>query len=337
MTPPIKPGDWPFVGNTWAVRQLQQAVTRDELSHALLITGPDSVGKRALARILTAALLCQAPVEQRPCGTCLSCRKLESGNQPDFMLVEPEQKGKALVVKQIRDLERFLKLTPIESVCKIALVNDFEQANESAANALLKTLEEPPSHVRLILLALDADLVLPTIVSRSQQVNLRPTTPQKIAEALVARWDVEPETAQRLARLSGGRMGWAVRAATDPAHLETQTSALQLLFDLIRQDLPTRFEAAETLAKDSAQFAETLEYWRIAWRDVLLLQTEADDAVTYQEHRETLASLAQRQPLPATLALLKTLASAQAALRRYVNARLLAESLMLELPGLNFR
>lgn len=327
-----EPRSWPLVGNPWAAQQLQQAVAREEVPHALLITGPESIGKRTLARLLTAALLCQAALEERPCGDCRACRKLESGNQPDFLLVEPETRGKALSIDQIRELERFLKLTPIESACKIALVSDFEQATNSAANALLKTLEEPPAHARLILLASDADLLLPTIVSRSQQISLRPVSPPVIAEALIARWEVEPQTAQRLARLSGGRVGWAVRAATDPAYLERQTTALQLLFDLIRQDLPERFKCAETLAKDTALLAETLEYWRTAWRDVLLLQTEAAEAVTYQEQQETLTALANRQTLPNTLTLLKTLEAAQAALRRHVNARLLAETLMLALP-----
>ena len=216
---------WSIVGHEWATRQLQAAVLRGETSHALLITGPESIGKMTLARLLSAALLCKAGLDQRPCGQCISCRKMESGNHPDFMLVEPEEGKKAVSVDAIRDMERFLFLTPIESEHKVALISAFEAATEEAANALLKTLEEPPVYGKLITLATDADLLLPTVVSRSQQINLRPVAPQKIADALVDQWHIMPEKAAQLARISGGRAGWAIRAATKPEALEVMENA----------------------------------------------------------------------------------------------------------------
>jgi len=204
---------WPVVGHQWAVQGLRHAVARDEIPHALLITGPASVGKHTLAQQLVAAMLCQAD-NDKPCGTCLACRKLRSGNHPDYMVVEPEGSTARLKIDQIRPVERFLALTPKEGARKVVLISDFERATIGAANALLKTLEEPPFYAHLILLATDADLLLPTIVSRSQQIGLRPLPSRLVAEALVSEWLVEPGLAERLARISGGRVGWAVRAAT---------------------------------------------------------------------------------------------------------------------------
>ncbi len=323
---------WTVVGHKWAVRQLQEALTRGALPQALLITGPESVGKQTLALAAVRTLFCQAPNGEKPCGKCLACHKLESGNYPDFLLVAPEEEGRPLKIEQIRDLERFLALTPNESPYKVALIQDFERATVSAANALLKTLEEPPSYAHLILLATDADLLLPTIVSRSQQVNLRPVPTPEIKQALQEGWQLPPETAERLARLSGGRVGWAVRAATELEYLQRMEEAIDTLLELLAADLPARFETAAMLAKDSVALSETLEYWLTAWRDVLLLQAEITEQVVHREYRPQLENIARRTPTMECVQVIKELEKAKLALAQNANTQLLVENLLLHLP-----
>lgn len=325
---------WPIVGHDWAVRQLQLAVQRDEAPHAILFSGPESVGKMTLARTVAAAMLCSDPDGRRPCGACLACRKLASGNHPDFLLVEPEDKAGSLKVEQIRDLERFLALTPHESPRKIVLIQAFEKATIGAANALLKTLEEPPPYAHLLLLAEDADLLLPTIVSRSRQIHLRPLSTQSVAQALVERWHVSDSIAECLARISGGRIGWAIKAVTDPAHRQHMEQALTTLLETLRQDLPTRFETAHTLAQDSVQLEENLAHWITVWRDVLLLQTKTTTPIVHQEHDDALSQLAHNLDLKMTVRMLEELEKTQTALRRNANTQLLVENLLLELPTL---
>ena len=324
---------WQIVGHEWAVRQLQIAVEHDDVPHALLITGPDNVGKMTLARLVAGALLCKGQIDERPCGACLACRKLASGNHPDFLPVEPEEEGGALKIDQIRAVERFLALTPNESPRKIALIGAFERATVSAANALLKTLEEPPAHAHLILLAQDADVLLPTIVSRSQQIVLRPLAPTVVAQALREQWNVPPDQAAHLARISGGRMGWAIRAATDAAYHQRMEDALTLLLDLLRQDVPARFNTAQTLTREAnVSVDETLEYWMTGWRDVLLIQTGNTERAIHQQRHAALSQIAQDVPLPATISTLKALEGCQEALQRNANAQLALENLLLNLP-----
>ncbi|MBN1487337.1 MAG: DNA polymerase III subunit delta' [Anaerolineae bacterium] len=326
---------WPIVGHELAVQQIRQAVAGEDLSHALLITGPENVGKMTLARIIAKSLLCKAEAETRPCEQCTSCKRIESGNHPDFIIIEPENPERPTIkVQQIRELERFLHLTPTESRHKIAIITTFESATIGAANALLKTLEEPPAYVHLFLLASNADTLLPTIVSRSQQVTLRPLERKKIARALVERWQIQADKAQRLARLSGGRLGWAVRAATDNAYLERMESAQRLLLALLVADLPTRFEHAQDLAKsqDTAQLIETLEYWLTGWRDVLLLQAQNDTGLTYTELKAELEHVAQAISINSTVAILQAVVAAQTALFRNANTQLLMENLLLDFP-----
>ncbi len=325
---------WPIIGHDWAVRQLQMAIMHGDVPHALLITGPESGGKTTVAHTLTQALLCTAEPEKRPCGACLACRKVDSGNHPDVMTIGPEEKGRALKIEYIRAVERFLALTPNEGAHKIALVRNFELANRSAANALLKTLEEPPAYAHLILMATNTASLLPTIISRSQQINLRPLAKSIIEQALIERWELTPEQAERLARIAGGRLGWAVRAATETAYLERMDHAVATLLDLLHQDIPTRFEAAELLAKDDAQLADALEYWLTTWRDVLLIQANNLAAVTYREHQATLQTVAQRVEISITVEVLEMLEKAQIALQQNANTQLLIENVVLTLPYL---
>jgi DNA polymerase-3 subunit delta' len=253
---------------------------------------------------------------------------MESGNYPDFMLIEPEDPARpSLKVDQIRALERFLYLTPNESAYKIAIVSPFEVATVSAANALLKTLEEPPPYAHLILLASDAETLLPTIVSRSQQLALRPLERGKIQQALMDRWRVPERQAERLARLSGGRLGWAVQAATEATYLERMELALQTLFELLKSDLPSRFDKAKTLAKDTEQLVVLLQA-DIASED------ERARGLVYQEEQRTLAEAARRLPVQASVQTLKRLKNAQKALRQNANTQLLVENLLLNLPSL---
>ncbi len=332
---------WSVVGHEWAVRQMRLAVERDEVPHALLITGSERIGKMTLARTVAKAMLCKTSGDDRPCGHCSACKRMESGNYPDFMAIEPEDPARpSLKVDQIRALERFLYLTPNESSYKIAIVSPFEVATISAANALLKTLEEPPPYAHLILLASDTETLLPTIVSRTQQLALRPLERAKIQQALVERWHVPEQQAERLARLSGGRLGWAVQAATDATYLERMQLALQTLFELLDSDLPSRFDKAKALAKDTEQLVEFLEYWQAGWRDILLLQANASvdeekvRGLVYREELQPLVRTARRIPVQASVQTLRRLKEAQTALYQNANTQLLVENLLLNLPSL---
>ena len=324
-------GAWDVVGHEWAVGFLQRAVDSGSVSHAYLFTGPPGVGKTTLAQALAAALLCQGEGEP-PCGMCRACRLVASTNHPDLHIVASEQIGARLKIEQVRDLRRQLALTPVEARWRVAILRRFEEATTSAANALLKTLEEPPPYVVLIVLASDADRLLPTIVSRCQQVHLRPLPVAVVQQALVERWNTEPDQAELLAHLSGGRLGWAVRTLNDRTALQRRTQRLDDLDRLLTAPTTERFRYAERLARDLSATQETLDLWIGWWRDVLLLAAEADAPLTNVDRQSALRDHAHRFGVERSTAVIEALRSATDRLRHNANARLTLEVLMLDFP-----
>jgi DNA polymerase-3 subunit delta' len=318
----------PVIGHDWAVNLLLCAVKTEHIAHAYLITGPEHIGKSTLARMLAQALNCDG--QPAPCGQCRACKLLAAGKHPDLHLITPE--GNALKIDQVRALQHDLALSPVEGRFRVAILEGMEKATAEASNALLKTLEEPPPHVVLVLIAPEAEALLPTIVSRCQPVALRPLSIEAVQAALVERWGIDRQRAEKLAHLSGGRLGWAVTAAQDEAVLARRAQSLDDLIRLIGQGRVERFTYAEEMAADSAAAREALRLWQTWWRDVMLLTSGSDATLTNSDRLDALrhhaAQFSVDQAREAAAGIARTLWQ----LDHNANARLALEVLMLDLP-----
>lgn len=322
---------WPVIGHDWAVDLMRRAIAAKRLPHALLITGTPNVGKGTLARFLAQELLCTGA--RPPCGGCRACRMVATGNHPDLLWVAPE--GHSIKISQVRELTRQLTLSPLEGPWQIAVLDRFEMATPGAANALLKTLEEPPRSVILVLLAQRAEILLPTIVSRCQTIALRPIPRAAIEKALSEGRGVPLEKAQLLSHVCGGRFGWAISALTSPELLEQRAQRLDDLAKLLGSNRVTRFAYADWLAGQPSQLIlETLEHWTGWWRDVLLLISRSCVALTNIDRREELARVAGLCHIGTVQAALSALQSTVDQISHNANSRLALEVLLLDLPVL---
>ena len=341
--------NWGVIGHEWAVRVLASSLAADRAAHAYLFTGPHALGKTTLALALAQALECTG--DPRPCGQCAACQKIARRRHPDVQMIEGvpprfdidkdapappranDWEHRTLRIKQIRDVEHFVSRSPFEGRWKIIILRRFEEAEDPAANAFLKTLEEPPAHTRLILTARDASLLLPTIASRCQVFALRPLTATGVEGALIERWHVEPALARLLAHLSGGRLGWAVRASTDHSLLNTRSECLDSLNQVLAEGRAERLTQAGDLVKETDGLPELLEQWIGWWRDVLLIQNGEAARITNVDRVENLRDHAARFGLAEINRALKSLRATSHYITQNVNPRLAMEVLLLNLPG----
>jgi DNA polymerase-3 subunit delta' len=319
---------WPVIGHEWAVDLLQRSVQGGRFSHAYLFVGPSQVGKTTLARALAQAVNCQA--EDAPCGVCRSCRLAQADRHPDVSVIAPEKDR--IKIEAVREMQRTITLAPVEGRYRVCVLSHMDLATPSAANCLLKTLEEPPPRVMLILTAERVDLLLPTLVSRCQVLILRPLPTAQIVSALEAR-GVESDRARLLGCLAGGRIGWALEASQDGDALKQRDSIIGELQELVQGSCTMRFAWAERLSKRPELVPGTLSVWASLWHDVLLLVWSSGAQITNVDCQALLGEWAARYNAMAVQNMLRSIRDTVWRLEQNANPRLALEVLTLDMPG----
>jgi DNA polymerase-3 subunit delta' len=329
--------NWSLLGHEWAVELLSQHVAQGQVRHAYLLTGPQGVGRRTLALRLAQALNCPQPTAPgQPCLKCATCQRIQKMVYPDLSVVQADLVGGTLKVEQVRELQHSLSLAPYEGRYRVALLLRFEEAHPSAANALLKTLEEPAPQVVLVLTAESTESLLPTIVSRCEVLHLRPMSMEALSSGLHNSQAVEPEQAKLLAHLSSGRPGIALRLHTNPEALEQRQEWLDDLYRLVSASRVERFAYIEPLAKkdEKEKLANILLTWLSFWRDVMLKTSGADARLVNQDWEPEIEAIANRLDLASAHGAVSAIERTLDQLNRNINTRLAGEVLMLDLPRL---
>ena len=320
---------WRFVGHHGPVQLLDHSIKEDRLAHAYLMTGPPHVGKTTLALDLAAAVNCEGA--SPPCGDCPQCLHVWGSRHADIQLlgVAEEEGHKVIKIDAIRDVAHQAHLNPFEGRSRVIIIESAEHLSDEAANALLKLLEEPPPHLLLLLLTASPDLILDTIHSRCQRIDLHPLSTEQVTEALTTRWEVPEKEASALANLSNGRIGWAAEAWIDSSIMETRDRRLQRITATVSAGLEDRFayaaEIAGLLPQQRTAVRETLDLWATWWRDRLI--TKAHTSEGFDTESPT------TEPTTTTLlAAVGQILRTQELLDMNVNPRLTLEALMLSLP-----
>ncbi|MDO8689116.1 MAG: DNA polymerase III subunit delta' [Dehalococcoidia bacterium] len=333
-----------FLGYLEVLGHLQLEIREERVSHAYLIVGPPQVGKMVLALELARAVNCEG--SQPPCGECPHCQKVSSGAHPDVQILGlvKDQKGdrlrKEIGIDQVRSLQHDAGLHPYWGKRRVFIIDDSQRMSTEAANCLLKTLEEPPPACIIVLLTTDERALPSTVISRCRRVQLRPLSQSTIESALIERGSGSEE-AKLLARLSRGRLGWALSARGDSRIASARASALEGLSEAMSDSLSKRFHLAEEMAgmyyRDRESLEGKLQTWLGWWRDLLLIKGDFAQGITNVDQEEALSSWGGRLSLEDVLIFIKTIVNTLDSLERNVNPRLALDALMIETPGRDMR
>jgi DNA polymerase-3 subunit delta' len=275
-----------IIGQERAIRFLKQVIARARMPHAYLFVGIPGVGKTTTAVALAQTINCEHPDQGEACGRCRCCRQVESGNFADLEFIEPT--GQNIKIEQIRQLDRTFGFKPLSGRYRVTIIRQAETMTLEAANAFLKTLEEPPPGNRLILNVTEPLDLLPTIVSRCQKVAFRPLPALLIQGWLVNKKGLEQEKAAILAKLSEGSLGKALDMV-DRDFLQKRAGYLEGLNTLLQRPPDEALETVlqytgkekkkETDAekRPDSVVAELLGIWKTWYRDLLVIKTTSQD------------------------------------------------------------
>ncbi len=336
-----------FIGNPAALEVLRRALGSEAVPHAYLFTGQPHVGKSTLAGWLAQALLCESKSDGSvdPCGTCHTCARIARRTHPDVQVFDLARQdaetnrstpSRELGIDTIRQIVADVGLLPFEARRKVYVVEDAGALTEEAANSFLKTLEEPPEFATLVLLAVDAASLPDTVTSRATVLKLRPVPREEILEALRRRFDLPERDLERIADLSEGRPGWAIRAASSPEVVEQHDANVAALAEALSGGSAARLALAERLAGRWSsghrdEVYSTLFDWLGFWREAMHVASGRPVRPAYSRWDNQVRSLAGsgvRATADATDRTLRAIAMLDA----NVNTRLAVESLLLSIP-----
>ena len=276
-----------IVGHELVVQSLKRSVKNNNISHFYLFEGEGGLGKRTLGRTFAKTLLCEEKGEE-PCNRCGSCIKFDHLNHPDYHEIEPE---KGIIRKgQVEEIIRGMSMSPFGGDRKVFLMDQAHLMNKEAQNAMLKSLEEPPIYVHMILVTSSSKNLLPTIVSRGQQIRFGQIPISLVAEYLVQREGMATEEARFLAEFSKGSLGRAVQLCSSEDFFQIRDWIIELMDLLIRGESWKIFSAVERFTEEKDRVQELLDIMLFWFRDLMVYKSTGDLSLVINSDKEKLLS-----------------------------------------------
>ena len=320
-----------ILGNEQIIEHLQNAVRMGKVSHAYILNAPESSGKRMIAEAFAATLQCEKQGTVF-CGECHSCKQAASHNHPDIIYVMHE-KPNTIGVDDIRvQINQDIMVKPYSGPYKIYIVDEAEKMNVQAQNALLKTIEEPPAYGVILLLTTNADLFLPTILSRCIRLDLRPVEKGKLKDFLMKKCGVVDYQADICVNFSQGIVGKAVTLASSAHFNEIKDAALQLVKRVKDIELYEMIGAVKHISEYKLEINDFFDMMMIWYRDVLLYKATADvNGLVFKNEVYEIKKQANISSYHGIELILEGLEKAKVRLNANVNFELVIELLLLTL------
>ncbi|HJA71067.1 MAG TPA: DNA polymerase III subunit delta' [Candidatus Lachnoclostridium stercoravium] len=269
------PGFQDILGHEGVKEHLINAIDTNKVSHAYIITGEEGMGRKSLAHAFALTLLCEKGGSE-PCMKCHACKQVLAGSHPDLIHVTHEKPG-SIGVDDIREqIQDTIMIRPYSSYYKIYILDEAEKMTVQAQNALLKTIEEPPSYAVIILLTTNQDIFLPTILSRCVQLKLKPLRDSVVKEYLINTLHVSEHQAAVYAAFARGNLGRAIHIATSEEFQEMYKGMLFLMVHLKNMTISEILDYIKTMIEENMDINECLDFMQLWYRDILMYKVTRD-------------------------------------------------------------
>jgi DNA polymerase III subunit delta' len=320
-----------ILGHDRIIEVLRRSLHSGKTAHSYLFEGVSGCGRKKTALTLIQALFCTTRPDDA-CGVCPSCRKIDGGNHPDIHLIAPLPDKRDISIEQLREMQHILSLRPYEAPRKACIIDPAERMSVSAANSLLKTLEEPPGNALIILLTENAGMLLPTVRSRCQLLRFAPLSPEHVL-SLLERSGMAAETAALVAPMSGGSLQRALELDNE-ALTARREAVLSRVGQLTIHRIATVFDASEELSGNRDATLELLDMLLSFFRDAVHLGAGSEEIVN-RSVRPAIESIATRRSFPRNLELLESIYETRRDVQRNANPKLALDHLFMSIADGN--
>ena len=318
-----------ILGNDMIKEHFQKAIENHKVSHAYILTGEAGIGRKSFANAFSMALLCEKGGKE-PCMVCHSCKQVLSGNHPDLIYVKHE-KPNSIGVDDIREqINDTIMIRPYSSYYKIYIVDEAEKMTVQAQNALLKTIEEPPSYAVIILITTNQEAFLPTILSRCVQLKLKPLKDFTVKSYLVEHLNVGEKDAEICAAFARGNLGKAIHLASSDEFKELYYKVMAMVKNVESMDIVDLMERIREIKELNFEISEVLDMLQLWYRDVLMFKVTKDmNLLIFKDEYKTINGMGQNVGYDGLEKILEAIETCRTRLNANVNMELAMELLLL--------
>ncbi len=322
-----------ILGNEMVKDHFKRAIENHKISHAYILTGEAGMGRKSIANAFAMTLLCEKGGSE-PCMTCHSCKQVMSGNHPDLIYVKHEKPG-SIGVDDVREqINDTIMIRPYSSYYKIYIVDEAEKMTVQAQNALLKTIEEPPSYAVIILITTNQEAFLPTILSRCVQMKLKPLKDFTIKSYLTQNLHIPEKDADICAAFARGNLGKAIHLASSDEFKELFQKVMVLVKNVGTMDISMLLDCIREMKEQNFDIGEVLDLMQLWYRDVLMFKVTKDmNLLIFKDEYKMINETGEKVDYAGLEAILAAIDTARTRLNANVNMELAMELLLLTMKN----
>ena len=322
-----------ILGNEMVKDHFKRAIENHKISHAYILTGEAGMGRKSIANAFAMTLLCEKGGSE-PCMSCHSCKQVMSGNHPDLIYVTHEKPG-SIGVDDVREqINDTIMIRPYSSYYKIYIVDEAEKMTVQAQNALLKTIEEPPSYAVIILITTNQEAFLPTILSRCVQMKLKPLKDFTIKSYLTQNLHIPEKDADICAAFARGNLGKAIHLSSSDEFKELFQKVMVLVKNVGTMDISMLLDCIREMKEQNFDIGEVLDLMQLWYRDVLMFKVTKDmNLMIFKDEYKMINETGEKVDYAGLEAILAAIDTARTRLNANVNMELAMELLLLTMKN----